>query len=304
MNRRKCSNSEQTAYLRRYTLTDGRQAGVRIVEIYNGVLRALFNESKALDLIQLFHLGVNMGFLSKNGISASSGAFSGRFEGGMVYTCGLDSLGAREGYELHGTLHNTPARITSCLCDGETIRVTAEMENTELFGKNLLLRRTVSTTAGSGSIAIHDELVNRGFRAEPYCLLYHVNLGYPMLDEGVTIEADSSSVLPRTPWAKEKMAGRTVFPPPTDNEEECCYFLKNRTPQVRVVNRALGRAFILSYSGDTLPYMVQWNSAASGDYALGLEPATTFLDDLFTYRTLDPGQKVAFSVTLRVDPIA
>ena len=78
MNSKKCSNPEQTAYLRRYTLTDGRQAGVRIVEIYNGVLRALFNESKALDLIQLFHLGVNMGFLSKNGISASSGAFSGK----------------------------------------------------------------------------------------------------------------------------------------------------------------------------------------------------------------------------------
>ena len=38
-------------------------------------------------------------------------------------------------------------------------------------------------------------------------------------------------------------------------------------------NEKLGKKLTVTYSGDTLPCFVEWNSAVSGDYAVGLEPA-------------------------------
>ena len=56
----------------------------------------------------------------------------------MLYTCGLDSLGRREGYEMHGTFHNIPAKIVCAKCDEQGIEVQAIIRDTALFGKNSL----------------------------------------------------------------------------------------------------------------------------------------------------------------------
>ena len=61
----------------------------------------------------------------------------------MVYTCGLNSLGHREGFELHGNLHNTNAQVVCARCDEDGIYVEAIVESTELFGKNLVFRRKI-----------------------------------------------------------------------------------------------------------------------------------------------------------------
>ena len=39
----KISNFQQLAYVRRYTLTDAAEAGLRVTEVNNGVLRFLLN---------------------------------------------------------------------------------------------------------------------------------------------------------------------------------------------------------------------------------------------------------------------
>ena len=38
----------------------------------------------------------------------------------------------------------------------------------------------------------------------------------------------------------------------------------------------------------------------SGDYALGLEPCTTFLDDKFEYKKIGVNERINFSLTLSV----
>ncbi len=296
----KISNFAQLAYIRRFTLNEGKEAGLKIVEVNNGKLRFLLNESKALDMSQLWHNGTNISFLSKNGLTAANLPFSRRFEGGMLYTCGLDSVGAREGYDLHGTLHNLPAKVLSTVCNEEEISVIAEVEDGELFGKDLLLRRTVKTKCGSEEVTVEDTLFNRGYRDEEYCLLYHINLGYPMLDKGVNIEAEEEEVTPRTAWAKEREGDRKVFTADVPNEEERCYFIKHKTPCVTVTNEKLGKRFTLNYSQETLPCFVQWCSSASGDYALGLEPSTTFLDEKFGMRKLAAGQSKTFCLRFSV----
>ena len=297
------SNFAQIASIRRYELTEGAERGLRVLDCDNGRLRFLLNESKALDVMQLYHLGQNVSFLSKNGFTAREIPYVNRFEGGMLYTCGLDSVGTREGFIQHGTHHNTPARVTRAEVSEEGILIEAEMQETALFGKNLLFRRRVFCAIGADTLEICDTLENCGTRDEEYCLLYHINAGYPMLDEGARLSDDALEVVPCTPWAAERLSERCSMGAPAANEEETCYFLRLKTPRVTLENEALGKRLTLEWSGDTLPHFVEWKSMAAGDYALGLEPCTTELNDRFAYRHLAAGKSTAFRIRMTVNGI-
>lgn len=297
---RKINSLDQIAYVRRYTLTDGEASGIKVVEIYNGVLRMLLNESKALDIMQLFHNGVNISYLSKNAFTKRETTFLKRFEGGMLYTCGIDVIGGQVGYEDHGSLHNIPALITRCECTEEKIIVEATIRDSELFGKNLVLKRRYETEVGSDTVTLSDTLVNEGYRTEDYSILYHVNIGYPMLDEGVKIVADTSNITPRNEWAKQNIDKAFLIEKPEDCKEETCYLLDLKRNEVSVVNEKLKRKFTLGFSGKPLKHFVEWKSMASGDYALGLEPSTSLLDDSFKFLTIDAGEEIKFAIKLCV----
>ncbi len=297
----KISNMQQVASVRRYTLTEGREKGLDVLDCDNGKIRFLLNVSKALDIMQLYHEGQNISFLSKNAFTARETDFLSRFEGGMLYTCGLDSVGGRAGFELHGTLHNTSAQVLRATCDEDGIVVEALVRSTALFGKNLLLKRKIFSALGGDSVTVEDTLINEGYAAENYCLLYHVNLGYPMLDEGAKILAEVKKCEPRTAWAAENEATVYEMSAPEVGREETCYFLTLGKKEVSLKNEKLGKTFTLTFSGETLDKFVEWKSMASGDYALGLEPSTTELDDRFAYKTLAPNESVAFSLQLRIE---
>lgn len=294
------SNTAQIASVRRYILADGIEKGLEVLDCDNGKLRFLLNVGKALDIMQLYYKGENLSFVSKNGFTAREIPFVRRFEGGMLYTCGLDSVGGRDGYELHGNLHQTPARLVRVQCDDKEIVVEAEIRCTALFGEDLLLKRRISCPVGGDTLYLHDELCNAGYLPAEYALLYHVNLGYPMLCEGCLIEADAAECRPRTPWSAEKQAEWRQITKPLPGQEENCYFLAMRKPQASLT-RPDGRRFTLSYSGDTLPHFIEWKSMASGDYALGFEPCTTFLDGEFSCCSLQPGETVAFDLSFSVN---
>lgn len=297
---KKISNVQQVASVRRYALTSGKEKGLEVIDCDNGKLRFLLNVSKGLDVMQLYHKGQNMSFISKNGFTAREHSFLNRFEGGMVYTCGLDNVGGREGYELHGTYHNIPAEVVCARCDEDGIVVEALIRDTALFGQNLVMRRRITSAVGGDSLKIEDTLTNLGHKNAEYCLLYHTNLGYPMLDEGVRVELDANECRPRTPWSAKCMDTRLCVEQPADDGEETCYFFDMNKPQVRVVNERIGKVFSLSYSQDTLPCFVEWKSMVSGDYALGLEPCTTELDDTFARRTISAQESIDFMLELSV----
>lgn len=300
---KRINNLDQVAYARRYTLTDGASAGLKVIEVYNGVVRFLLNESKALDIMQLFHKGTNISYLSKNPFTKRETTFLKRFEGGMLYTCGIDVIGGQAGYEDHGSVHNIPALITKCECTSKEITVEAIIRDTELFGKNLVLKRQYKTEVGSDSLTLSDTIINEGYRDEDYSILYHVNVGYPMLDDGVKIKAVLNNIAPRNDWAKENIEKVFEMEYPQDCREETCYLLDLKTPQISVVNDKLGKKFTLSYSGESLPYFVEWKSMASGDYALGLEPSTSLLDNDFKFSSLGKQSQKEFKIMLRIEEI-
>ena len=295
----KISNFQQIGSLRRYTLEGGKEKGIDVIDCDNGKLRFLLNISKACDVMQLYHEGQNTSFISKNGFTLREPPFGNRFEGGMLYTCGLDNVGGmRDGNPVHGSLHNIPAEIVRAECNSEGIVVEAIIRDTALFGKNLVLRRRIYSAIGSESLRLEDTLVNEGYRTENYCVLYHVNFGYPLLDEGARIVADVAKCDPRTDWARENEATVCEITEPLPEQKETCYFLTFNKPQISLINDKLGKSVTLSYSGDTLPHFVEWKSMACGTYALGFEPTTTELDDRFAYKTLDAGESVRFWIEL------
>lgn len=298
---RQVSNADQIVSAKRYVLLDGKENGLEVLDCNNGRLRFLLNVTKALDVMQVYHKGVNVSFVSKNGFSADKTGFSAGFEGGMIYTCGLDNVGEREGYETHGTFHNTPAKILSVVCDDENgIEVVAEIKDTALFGKNLKMIRTIKSGMNSDVLSLHDELVNDGYRDEKYAILYHVNIGYPMLDSCSKVQFAPSLVIPRNDLSAKKQDAMFEITRPFDNQEETCYTVRMKKPQAKVTNEKLGKEMTLDYSQETLPYFIEWKSMASGDYALGLEPSNTMLDGDFKYKTLLKGESVAFDVKLTV----
>ena len=299
----KISNFQQVASVRRYTLSEGKQKGLEVIDCDNGTIRFLLNVSRGLDVMQLYHKGQNVSFVSKNGFVAQEVPFLNRFEGGMVYTCGLDSVGGREGFELHGTYHKIPAEVICAKCDEQGIVVEAVIRDTALFGQNLVMRRTITSAIGSDSVQIEDRLTNLGYKDQPYCLLYHTNVGYPMLDEGAKVILDELECTPRTAWSEQNLDTRLSVEHPTDDNEETCYFMTLGKPEVSVVNPKIGKKFTLSYSEDTLPCFVEWKSMVSGDYALGLEPCTTLLDDQFTYKTIKKQQTITFTLNLSVSEL-
>ena len=300
----KISNLQQIASLRRYTLTQGREKGLDVIDCDNGKLRFLLNASKACDIMQLYHKGQNTSFLSKNAFTARETDFLTRFEGGMLYTCGLDSVGGREGFPLHGSLHNIPAEVITARCDEDGIFVEVIIRDSALFGKNLVLKRKVFSAIGADSVTVEDTLCNDGFKAEEYCLLYHINVGYPMLDDGAKLVANVKKTDGRTAWATQNAATMYEMSDCVPNQEETCYYLELPDNEITLVNKKVGKTFTVSYTGKTLPHFLEWKSMASGDYALGLEPATTRLDNQFAYQTIGVGEQITFRVTLQVKEIA
>ena len=297
----KINSLSQVASIRRYTITEGSAKGLDFIDIDNGNIRFLLNVSKALDITQLYHKGVNISFLSKNSLTKRELAFGNRFEGGMLYTCGFDNFGGRDGYETHGTFHNTPAEIVRAECTDSEIVVEANIRNAELFGRNLLIRRKIMTKVGSNKIDLCDELINESYRDEEYCVLYHFNVGYPMLDNGGKVIADVSEIKARNDWANENIKTALLIEDDVPNKQETCYFIKLNSPKITYVNEKLNKELTLSYTMDTLPCFTLWKSMASGDYALGLEPCTSELDDNFERKIVKAGESVKFELSLCIN---
>ena len=298
----KISNLRQLASVTRYTLTEGRGKGLEVIDCDNGKIRFLLCVSRALDVMQLWHKGENVSFVSKNGFVSEKVPFLERFEGGMLYTCGLENAGGREGFEQHGTHHLCGATVTRLECTEDGIVVEAYVRESALFGRNLVFKRRIFTSLGSETLSINDTIVNEGYKDGEYCILYHVNVGYPLLDDGAVVEGDVGERFSCGDFAEQYVDKALVMENPV-YPDETCYYLTLNKPEISLVNKAKGKKFTLRYSRDTLPEFLMWKSMVAGDYALGLEPLTTRLGNFFKYKHLSAGESVDFSLELSVNEI-
>lgn len=296
----KIGNPSQVCAVTRSQIVDGPAQGMRIIDVTNGKLHFVLSESNALDVYRLWHEGVNVGFVSKNGLYSGEGGFMHDFPAGMVYTCGLDAIGGVEGHRPHGRFHTIPATVVEIKADDTGVKIVGEIRVTQLFGENLIVRRTIETAAYSDELTLTDEITNRAFRDEKWVQLYHVNVGYPIVDAGAKISGKFKKSLPRNEWAG-KCAGKMLeMESPVDNWQENCFFHETADGQMSITNRKLGKCFTVK---SNLKKFVEWKSRASGDYVVGLEPGTSWLDGHLKYSTLKSGAKAVNRLTLRVENV-
>ena len=292
---RRVGSVQQLACIRPMTYTEGRCAGLRAYEVKNGPLEYKVLADKCLDVGELSYRGINFSFLSKPGLQGRNHYDTRGQEalrsimGGMFFTAGLENICAPctvDGteYPMHGRIRTTPAEHLSAdaAWEGEdyVLRLSGEMREGELFGENLVLRRSLETVLGQKSLTLTDEIENQGFRDEPLMLLYHINIGYPLLVEGTRLLAPTRSVTPRDQAASGHEDRWNLMDPPRDNEPEYVFIHdlawdSKGNGVVCVVNDRLKLGLKIQFTGEHLPYFMEWKSTASGDYVLGLEPANS-----------------------------
>ena len=285
----------QVAGIRRATLRGGMQQGLAIAEIDNGGgLSLTVLENACLDILSMRWKGLNLGFLGPAGpvhpalIHPENGAFGEGFRGGMLYTCGLANIGPAG--VIEGVTHPTHGRVARLAAEdvwtdrrwhasGCTLVVGGTMREAALFGNTLTLERRVETECFSNRITVTDVVRNAGFAPVPLFLLHHVNFGYPFLEEGVRILIPTERTEPRDAAAETGVARCGVMDPPMDGAQEQVFYHHVRPDaegmaRVGIVNDARALAVIVRYDAAVQPVLVQWKSACSGSYVLGIEPST------------------------------
>lgn len=302
---KKVGHMSQLAYARNITYNDGRAKNLQAVLVKNGPLQFVIAKDKCMDIIELSYRGENINFLSKPGLQGLSHYDTNGSEaqrsimGGLFFTCGLDNVGPNldnvasaldclgqspNSYPMHGRIRSTPAENISVSCewidDQYIIKISGEMRQAMLFGENFLLKRTIETIYGNHTIKIHDEIINESFKTQPLMILYHFNIGYPMLDETSKISISSDYILARDDISSNGVNHALNVTEPLNNKIEEVFYhnLNDEHAYAKIENNDIG--FKIGFKKSQLPFFTQWKSMASGDYVMGFEPGNCHVEGI------------------------
>lgn len=309
-------------------LTEGAQRGTRFIQIMNGGnLNVIILPDNGMDIYQVRYKGINMNYISPAGIrsflsyDSSGNQFLRNFFVGQLTTVGLQNAGpARIVYGdnqgLHGRINNIPAEEVSVqrITDSDTpyILISGVLREARIFGENLRLKRTIKIYYQDDKIMLHDEVINRGYEERQFALMYHINFGYPLIDESSEINIDTADVQPRTKNAADNINSWNRLEKPSVPYEERCYF-HDVSPDAdgyasyRVMNKNRHIAAKIIYEKEKLPYFCQWKMMGRGEYVLGMEPANIQLDGPALGENgcvapfLKPGEKMCFSIEFQYE---
>lgn len=135
---------------------------------------------------------------------------SKNFTAGFLTTCGLDAVGSPcedegESLPLHGRISNTPAEHLLWDEDDTSIWIKAVMNHARIFERKLMLTRVITCSKQTNEITICDTVENIGDAESPLMLLYHMNMGYPLLSEAAELFIPAAHVTPRNEHAAKDL---------------------------------------------------------------------------------------------------
>jgi hypothetical protein len=288
-------------------LKNGREEGVRALLVRNAVgLEVEVLIDRAFDLGSARFRGAPFGWRSGNGFrhpglheaDAEDGLSWLRALDGLLVTGGLDHALFGGEYDaghyayppkqtvrhgLHGRLTAIPARLLHVEEDwreiGGFLRVTGEVVQATSFGEHLRLTRTIELEMFGTTVRVHDEVDNLGFEPTPHMFLYHLNIGYPYIDEGTRLVAPITKHLWASDSTREQGAPYDALPAPIDGFIEQVWehaLVTGADGRHRVaLHSADGeRGVEVSWDATTQPYFFEWQNLRAGQYAVGLEPSS------------------------------
>ncbi len=321
---------EQIGGLRRLQWTEGSETGSEQIQVRTGAgLSYYASPSRALDISLAEFGGVPLTWQSANGdvhpayYDDKGAGWLRTAVGGLLVTCGLGYVGAPgadqgQAYGLHGRIHHLPAHHISASGrwsgDEYEIHISGEVNETAILGEHIRLTRRISSRLGQNRIDIKDEVQNFGFSSTPHMILYHFNFGFPLLDEGTTIQFPSGRVNPRDEGVP--VEGYDRWDPPEAKYQERVYYHQEfsgdgvsatiHNPQFPMISGPAPLSVRLSWSTRQLPKLVQWKMSGAGVHVLGIEPANCYVEGRADERArgtlviLEPGETREYELAFEV----
>ena len=250
-----CVSSPGSGWAR---LSDGFERGVRTVD---------FRTGSGFDFTVLADRGLDIGAANFNGAALAwqsptpyahpafyepdgLGWLRG-FGGGLMTTCGLTYFGAPNVDEgqplgLHGRASNLAATHLAYGADWHgdeyELWVSGQIREVRFFGENVVLRRRISAWLGSSRLVVEDAVTNEGYETTPHMLLYHCNLGYPVLSEDSELLIDDAEVYARDEVCAAGLPEHRRFAPPTPGYAEQVFQHVPQTDAEGFARAALGQS--------------------------------------------------------------
>ncbi len=286
-------NQSQLGGSRHYVLSDGRGRNLRCIDVNSGSgLQYTVIPDRGMDISLASYKGINLVYLTCNGETHPSFyepqgfGWLHTFTGGLLTTCGLTYFGAPveddgEQLGLHGRYSTIPARqvadLSEWIGDEFHIKLKGIIEEGHAFGNKLRLEREITTVLGQNIIRITDKVTNFGHQLSPYTILYHMNLGYPLLCEDSKLIIDPQKTQSRDKTATEGLNEFKQFSKPQTGFQEQVFYHTMKGDSAGITsatlqNKKLGIALTIKFNIAQLPYLTQWKMMGQGEYVLGLEP--------------------------------
>lgn len=301
-----------------HRLIGGRGDGMRLYEVNNGKgLEMTVSPDRNGDITRLRYKGINLSYMSPCGYVApayydSIGSnWLSSFTAGFLTTCGLQAVGSPcndEGEELplHGSIDNTPCEQSYYTKEYGNLVIRTVTKDEVIFGRKLCLCREITVSTTENSFTIQDSIENTGDRVEPFEILYHMNMGYPLLDEDSIITIPSVQVTPRDAHAAEDIANWMHMEKPIAEYQERCYYHKfaGRDGMAGIYQPKLDIGLEIHFDAMDLDGFVEWKMMGVRDYVLGLECGNCLPDGRDVMRRtgmlkfLQPGEKKTYTVTI------
>lgn len=310
-------------------LSGGRREGVLLVELVAGDTQVFLLPDRGLGIWKVLVGGTELGWQSPvagpvhpANVPLAEPSGLGWLDGfdELVARCGLVSNGApdfdsggRLVHGLHGRIANLPAHEVTVTLDDEAgaIAVEGSVDEARFLLHALRLHTRLVVHADRPRIAWTDTVTNLSARPASMQLLYHVNLGPPLLGAGAEVVAAIDELAPRDATAAADVPTWNRYDAPRAGRGEDVHFARIRPDASGIASALLvapdgSQAAALSWRADTLPCFALWkNQGALVDgYVTGLEPATnhpnprSFEEAQGRVVPLEPGQSVRFDLAL------
>ncbi len=296
----KCAGGEFR--IDRVVLEGGRRSGVEVVIIDTGSVRAALIPTRGLSLWRAHINGLDLkwqspiaGPVHPQWVALSEAGGLGWLDGfdELLVRCGLQSFGApdfdkasgRLLYPLHGRIGNLPAENVQIELDAEhsLLHLNGTVVESRFLQFHLRLDATYTFAIGEPTIGIHDRVTNGSDTPTTMQMLYHINIGQPLLGAGSRCIWAPKRVVARNAHAAKDLESWSKYLGPTPGYSEQVYFSSSVADSDGWAAALLTApdsqsGFAVHYKADTLPFFTQWkNTVGSRDgYVTGLEPGTGF----------------------------
>ncbi len=312
-------HSSQSYGFEEHRLCGGKGDGMKLIQVNNGSgLMFTISADRAADISRAYYKGVNLGFFAPCGYVApqyydnKESGFLKSFTAGFFTTCGLCAVGSPcndngEELPLHGTISHAPAENMLCFEENNEMHFKFVIRDAALFSHKLILEREYIAPIGKNEIKICDKVKNIGFEESPYMILYHFNIGYPLLSEKSTVKLSHKGITPRNARAADGIENSLIIEKPQNRFEEQCYYYDMTDGKAEIYNPDLKFGLSLNYDIKELPFFTEWKMMGSGEYVLGLEPGNCTPDGRNVMREknllcyLKPGEEKTQTILIKIE---